>query len=118
MSPDKDLSPPDEDTIADGTIMGEIQLVLAEKRTSLAILRTGIAVLVLPLSVMSFLVVSSKFYETAQVWHILAILLVLCLGMVALAVYLIVRSIRKLRREDRLIKDIKRKHSRIAEFID
>ncbi|MEW6667708.1 MAG: DUF202 domain-containing protein [Thermodesulfobacteriota bacterium] len=118
MSLDKDPSPPGEVDIPDGTIIGEIQLVLAEKRTSLAILRTGIAVLVVPLSVMSFLVVTSKSYVISHVWHILAVLILLCLGMVALACYLIVRSIRKLRKEDRLIQDIKRKHSRIAEFID
>jgi hypothetical protein len=118
MIADKDHGPPDEDMVPDGTIIGEIQLVLAEKRTSLAMLRTGIAVLVLPLSVMSFLVVTSKIYVIGHVWQILAPLLALCLAMVVLAGYLIVRSVLKLRNEDRLIKDIKRKHSRIAEFID
>ena len=30
-------------------VIGEVQLLLAEKRTSLAVMRTGIAVLALPL---------------------------------------------------------------------
>jgi hypothetical protein len=34
----------------DNAILGEIQVLLAEKRTALASLRTGIAVFVLPLS--------------------------------------------------------------------
>jgi uncharacterized membrane protein YidH (DUF202 family) len=118
MIADEDQGSPNEDTVPDGTIIGEIQLVLAEKRTSLAMLRTGIAVLVVPLSVMSFLVATSSHYEIRDVWQILVPLLALCLGMVVLAGYLIARSVLKLRNEDRLIKDIKRKHSRIAEFID
>jgi hypothetical protein len=37
----------------DNVIFGEIQVLLAEKRTALASLRTGIAVFALPLSVLS-----------------------------------------------------------------
>jgi uncharacterized membrane protein YkgB len=44
-------------------IINEVQLILAEKRTSLAVLRTGIAVLVLPLSAVSFLIVTSKYFS-------------------------------------------------------
>lgn len=113
-----DLPASREEAVPDGTAISEVQLILAEKRTSLAMLRTGIAVLVLPMSVMSFLVATSTHYEIGDVWHILVPLLALCLGMVALAAYLILRAVLKLRNEDRLIKDIKRKHSRLAEFID
>jgi hypothetical protein len=35
-----------------GILLNEVQLILAEKRTSLASLRTGIAVLAIPLSIM------------------------------------------------------------------
>jgi hypothetical protein len=40
----------------DDVIFGEIQVLLAEKRTALASLRTGIAVFALPLSVLSALI--------------------------------------------------------------
>ena len=46
-----------------GILINEIQLILAEKRTSLAAMRTGIAVFVLPLSVLSVLVATSKYYD-------------------------------------------------------
>ena len=39
----------------DNVIFGEIQVLLAEKRTALAAMRTGIAVFALPLSVLSAL---------------------------------------------------------------
>jgi uncharacterized membrane protein YkgB len=44
-------------------VINEVQLVLAEKRTSLAAMRTGIAVFALPLSVLSVLVATSKYYD-------------------------------------------------------
>jgi hypothetical protein len=42
----------DEPPKLDNLIFGEIQVLLAEKRTALAALRTGIAVFALPLSVL------------------------------------------------------------------
>ena len=110
--------PPEEQEASDGTIIAEIQLLLAEKRTSLAVLRTGIAMLVLPLSVMSLLVATSRYYDMEEVWHILVPLLVISLALVILAAFLIIRSVSKFVRQDRLIREIKKKHSRIAEFMD
>ena len=45
----------------DNLIFGEIQVLLAEKRTALAALRTGIAVFALPLSVLSALIATSRY---------------------------------------------------------
>ena len=47
----------------DNVIFGEIQVLLAEKRTALASLRTGIAVFALPLSVLSVLIATSRYYN-------------------------------------------------------
>ena len=99
-------------------IIGEVQLILAEKRTSLAALRTGIAVFALPLSVLSVLVATSKYYEFVQVVHLILPLLVLCGALIILGSYLVIRSIIRIRHQDRIILEIKRRHSRIAEFID
>ena len=103
---------------SDGIIINEIQLLLAEKRTSLAAMRTGIAVFVLPLSVLSVLIATSKYYDMIQVLHLMLPLLGLCAALVVLGAYLVIRAIIRIRREDRHILDIKRKHSRIAEFLD
>ena len=46
----------------DTIVINEVQLVLAEKRTSLAVMRTGIAVLILPLSVLSVLIAQVYLY--------------------------------------------------------
>ena len=108
----------DWETESKGVIFNEVQLILAEKRTSLAVMRTGIAVFALPLSVLSVLVATSRYYNIAHVMHWLLPLLVLCTGLVLLASYLVIKAIIKMRHYDHLILEIKRNDSAIAEFID
>lgn len=98
-------------------VINEIQLILAEKRTSLAAMRTGIAVFALPLSVLSVLIATSKYYEFVQVIHLFIPLMVLCGALVILGAYLIIRAMVRLHHQDQIIRDIKKKHSQIAEFI-
>jgi len=102
----------------DSLAINEVQLVLAEKRTSLAVMRTGIAVLALPLSVMSVLIATSKYYEAVQVLHFLIPLAAPSTALIVLGLYLIVRSTIRMRRYDRLIHEIKLNHSVIGKFID
>lgn len=99
-------------------VINEVQLILAEKRTSLAAMRTGIAVFALPLSVLSVLIATSKYYDFVQVIHLFIPLMILCGALVILGTYLIIRAIIRLHRQDKLIRDIKKKYSQIAEFID
>lgn len=96
----------------------EMQLVLAEKRTALSTLRTGIAVFALPLSVLSVLIATSKSYETHEVMHWLVPLILLNLGLVVLGIYLITRAVRRIWHYDRLIDGYKRKHTKLAQLLD
>lgn len=102
----------------DANTFNEVQLLLAEKRTSLSAMRTGIAVFAFPLSVLSVLVATSKSYEVHEVWHWLAPLLALNIGLVALAIYLVTRSVIRIQRYDRLLDELKRKNKRLAELLD
>ena len=99
-------------------IIGEVQLILAEKRTSLAAMRTGIAVFALPLSVLSVLVATSKYYDFMHVLHWIIPLLVISAAMIFLGSYLVLRSILKIRHQDRIIMQIKGRSGKIAGFID
>lgn len=108
----------DDATLTETIIINEVQLLLAEKRTSLAAMRTGIAVFALPLTVMSVLIATSKYYDIVHVMHLLVPLLIICAALVLLGSYLIIRSIIRLHHHDKHISEIKRKHSAIAEFID
>lgn len=102
----------------DAIVINEVQLVLAEKRTSLAVMRTGIAVLALPLSVLSVLIATSKYYNILNVLYFLIPLGVLNFVLIYLGCYLIIRSLLRMRRYDRLIHEIKMAHSVIGKFID
>lgn len=48
-------------------IINELQLVLSEKRTALSVLRTGIAIFALPLSVVTVLVATSRYYDVFEI---------------------------------------------------
>ncbi len=102
----------------DTIIVGEAQLILAEKRTSLATMRTGIAVCALPLSVIGLLIATSRYYDVLHVMPLFVPLVALCALLLVLGAYLIGYSAIKLHRQDRLLKQLKAKHSRIAEFLD
>lgn len=108
----------DDTPHGDSIAINEVQLVLAEKRTSLSVMRTGIAVLALPLSVMSLLIATSKYYEVGRVLHFLVPLGVLNIALIVFGAYLIIRSIIRMRHYDRLIHEIKLTHSVIGKFID
>ncbi len=98
--------------------INEVQLILAEKRTSLALMRTGIAVLALPLSVLSVLIATSKYYNVLHVLHFLVPLGILNLLLTVLGIYLIIRSINRMRHYDRLVRRIKAEFSLVAKFVD
>jgi uncharacterized membrane protein YidH (DUF202 family) len=103
---------------SDSIIINEAQLILAEKRTSLAAMRTGIAMLVLPLSVMSLLIATSRYYDFLHVLYFLVALGVVNLALIILGGYMIVRAIIRIHNYDRLIHEIKLKHSVIGKFLE
>ncbi len=98
-------------------LMNEIQLLLAMKRTSLATLRTGIAVFVLPLTVLTILVSTSKYYNIWDVPQFILPLTGICVFLVILAVYLIIRAIKNIRDYDAKIVDIKSKNKLIDRLL-
>src|SRR5438309_5889649 len=102
----------------DNLIFGEIQVLLAEKRTSLAALRTGIAVFALPLSVLSVLIATSRYYSFGKVMPLLVPLLLLNFGLVMLGSWLIYRSIHRIHHYERRIRELSQKYRSIAEFIE
>jgi uncharacterized membrane protein YidH (DUF202 family) len=101
----------------DSVIFGEIQVILAEKRTALASLRTGIAVFALPFSVLSVLIATSRYYSFDKVMPLLMPLLLLNLGLVVLGSWLIYRSIRRIHHYEHRIRELCEKYREIGQFI-
>jgi len=102
----------------DALIINEAQLILAEKRTSLAAMRTGIAVFVLPLSVLGLLIATSRYYDVLHVLPLIIPLGLMLLALIALGSYLIIRALWNIHRYDRLIRQLKACHSKLSEFLD
>ncbi len=99
-------------------ILNEIQLILAEKRTSLATMRTGITVFVMPLSVLSVLIATSRYYDVVHVKFLFIPLMILNCALILLGGYLIIRSVTRIHRHDQLIKRLKHKNSQFKDIID
>ena len=78
-------------------IQDEISLLLAEKRTSLAVLRTAIAIFTLPLSVFTILIATSNYYNPIESLHLLAPLIIICSVLIMIGVYLIFRSFNRIK---------------------
>jgi uncharacterized membrane protein YidH (DUF202 family) len=96
--------------------VSRIQLILAEKRTTLAVMRTGIGVFGLPLSVVTVLIATSRYYDILETYHLLVPLLGICAGLIVLGIYLVHRAVRRIRKQDALINRIKQQDSGLAEF--
>ena len=97
--------------------INQVQLLLSEKRTALSVMRTGIAVLALPLSIFSALIATSKWYNVMEVWPLLMLVVGINLGLAVFGVYLIARSMRRMRQYDRLIADIKHSHDSLRRLM-
>jgi uncharacterized membrane protein YidH (DUF202 family) len=108
----------DELPTPDNAIFGEIQVLLAEKRTALAALRTGIAVFALPLSVLSALIATSRYYSIDKVMPLLLPLMLLNLGLVVLGTWLVFRSIRRIHHFEDRIREVSERYRSLAQFIE
>lgn len=98
-------------------LVAEAQLLLAEKRTSLSAVRTGIAMAALPLSVVSVLIATSKMYDAATMTNLLVPLLLACALMFGFAAYLMIRAVFRIHHYDRLLRALRARNKRVAELL-
>lgn len=99
-------------------VINEVMLLLSEKRTSLSFLRTGLGIVVTPLSVVGFLVATSRMYDTLNVIHLLAPLWAVCIVLFVLGMYMIMRALLKVRRYDARIEELKSRDQEVRELIE
>jgi len=84
-----------------------IQLVLAEKRTSLSVLRTGMVLLTLPLSIVAFLITTSRYYDPMHNLVFMIPLFLINTFLVVMGITLIIRAWKRIRSQDKVIELIK-----------
>ncbi len=95
----------------------EVQLLLSAKRTSLSTLQTGIAVLALPISVVSFLVATSQSWHILDVLYLMAPLLAFCATLVVIGSYLVMRAILRIQGYERKIEVVSQEDEHLRELV-
>lgn len=95
-----------------------VKLFLSEKRTSLSVLRTGIAVIMLPMSVITVLLTTSNYYDFFGNSHLTIPLILICIGLFVLGSYLILRSVFNLWKLDKIIDHLKKNDPIIHKFYE
>lgn len=98
-------------------IINEAQLILAEKRTSLAALRTGITIIALPMTLTTFLIATSRYYDSTDVLHFLLPVGILNFVLLSLGGWLSLRAVGRLRQQERTLQLLKARHDTLAEFL-
>jgi uncharacterized membrane protein YidH (DUF202 family) len=83
----------------------------------MAAMRTGIAVFAIPMSVLSLLIATSKYYDIVHVMDLMIPLAALNVALIVLGAYLIVLSLIRIHRHDKIIRQLKEKHSVLKEFL-
>ncbi|MEE9552743.1 MAG: hypothetical protein V3W18_00485 [candidate division Zixibacteria bacterium] len=99
-------------------IINELELLLAQKRTALSVLRTGITVILLPLSVFTVLLATSRYYDISKAWGIAIPLGIACLTLFALGIYLIIRAALRIRRFDRVTERLLKHSEYLRDLMD
>jgi uncharacterized membrane protein YidH (DUF202 family) len=99
-------------------LSNEIQLLLAEERTALSLLRTGIGVFALPLSVLGLLIATSGSYRFHEVVLLLLPLLVLSAVLVVLGSYLAIKGLLEMHRCGRRLHELKARNQQAAQLLD
>ena len=112
---EKDKKP---EEASESSIVNRITMLLAAKRTSLAVLRTGLALLTLPFSVVTVLIATSRYYNIGDNLLFIVPLMIMNTLLVALAVYLIVRSMKRIHLMDHLIHDLKEQSAKLMVTTD
>lgn len=84
-------------------LMSEVQLLLAEKRTAFALLRTGVTVALVPLSVWTVLLATSRLWNVFEVLWLLVPIMIIAVGLFGLGIYLIVHALDHLRHNERVM---------------
>lgn len=99
-------------------IYNTVSLLLAEKRTSLSMLRTAIAILTLPSSIFTVLIVTSRYYDVSTALHFVLPLVIICIVLVFLGIYLVFRSFKKIKMIDHKIQEITNKDKLIQDILE
>ena len=102
----------------DNLIVEEILVLLQEKRTALRMVRIGISAIIAQITILSFLIATSRYYQWMEVMHLWIPFAVLNLVVLATAGYFIFGSLIHIHRLDRQILRYKKSHGIITHLME
>ncbi len=82
------------------TILALIRTIEAEKRTYLAELRTGIGIFTIPMSLVTILIATSRYYDIVEVFPMIVLIGTGAVALLVIGGYLTVRSLMRLRNNE------------------
>ena len=98
-------------------LMSEVQILLAEKRTAFALLRTGVTVAMVPLSLWTFLVATSRLYNVFDVMGVLLPIMVVAVGLFFLGSYLILHALRQMRHTEQVMLGLRKSDTLLEDLL-
>ena len=98
-------------------LLNEIQVLLAEKRTYFALLRTGLAVALAPLSFLVFLIATANWHNLFRSISIGSTTIIILILVSTIGVYIFYTSDRKIKKLNAMIDSIKSQNKRLAEIV-
>ena len=90
---------------------------LADKRTILAYLRTGIGILTIPMSLLTILIATSSKYDVDQVMGMLVSLGAAFIVLMTFGVWMVIRSIQQLTAVDTRLRELEEEHPFLSRWI-
>jgi uncharacterized membrane protein YidH (DUF202 family) len=99
-------------------VFDEVNLMLSEKRTALSILRTGIAIFSIPLSLGSVLIATSQLYDPDQILYLIVPVLAGCTLLVLISLWLMITAAVKLRNNERRLDRLIEKNQFLRNIVD
>ncbi len=107
----------DKEAREEQVLLSEIQVLLVEKRTYYAILRTGLGIITVPLTVIVFLVATTEYHKLFAYFWVGFVLIAIMLLMSLSGVTLFFHSRNKLRLIQKLVREIESKNKRVDEIV-
>ena len=99
-------------------VFDEVNLLLSEKRTALSILRTGIAIFLIPLSIGSVLIATSQLYKPEKILFLMIPVLAGCTLLILIALWLIIKAFVSLRHIEKHLNQIIEKHQFLRKLVE
>ena len=102
---------------SEAVLLNEIELLLAEKRTYYSILRTGFAIITVPLTIIIFLLATKDYHRLFNhTWTTLIIILVFII-MIITGIFMAIGASNKIKRLNIVIQGIEKEDKRVEKIV-